>query len=330
MDKQQRVSISDIAEFCGVGTTTVSRVINHRGEVAKATRERVEEAIRQLGYVPSTAAQCMAQGQPFKQPNSRTIAVVDLPENSTTVAHAEIVSALVKEASGTGYRTIITEPVSNLDSEPFDGLLLLNDIRVKSDKPQVTVDWFSTEQAIPGVLPDYENGVFMAMDHALGKDYCNPLLLGGGDSDTDGSKSFNSLLRKGFIKALDHHGIKQEGKIYPSPVFTKETAYSITKDILKNSDVPDLIMTCDDVAVGVYRAAREAGITIGEELGVIGCDGISLTPFMHPSLATIDIDFNRLAKESIKRLIAMINNSPGPYPQQLLMPIEFVTGDSIR
>lgn len=325
-----RIQLDDIARACGVGTTTVSRVINGRSDVAIETRRQVEATIRQLGYIPSAAARYMRSRQPAARMATHTIAIIAATKTLLMTAHTEILIALMTKAAGVGYRVVVETSAARLSSDYYDGVVLLPGAADKypADIPAVTLDWFSPNLVVAGVLPDYTTGIYVAAQTALSRNYRRPLLLT--RRTTGGPQDFAAMLNSGYARALHENGFRPEDRIFGRNVYTKEIGYQAAKELLADRDRPDLIFANDDAAIGVYRAAAEAGVRIPGELGVVGCDGVSLHAYLVPALATIAIGFEALADAALSRLIPAINGSAGPYPQRLVLPTQFIDAESIR
>jgi LacI family transcriptional regulator len=312
-----------------VGTSTVSRVINGKGDVSADKRKRIEKAIRDSGFIPSVAARAMKSDNPYRVSPGRTIQIVAQAEEYKGFFLNELLSHLVSEAAGTGYQVIISFPSQRSVGERAAGVILVNRLKAVSIKASsVTVDYFSDDPLIPGVLPDYETGIYQAARVALGRGYKNPVLLAG--LDLGPGNDFDSMMYRGFRRALLEEGFNPE-KFRPlEQGITKERGYAVAKKLLASSGRPDIIFTTDDGALGVYRAAFELGIRIPEDLGVVGCDGVSASEYMTPALATIKIDYQKLARETLNRLLPAIGKTAGPKPQKLLLETVFTDNRSIR
>ncbi|MEW6358291.1 MAG: LacI family DNA-binding transcriptional regulator [Planctomycetota bacterium] len=327
--KKRTARIGDVARCCAVSVTTVSRVLNNRQDVSPETRAKVERAIRRLGYVPSAAARRMASGRPHAAIPTQTIAILTNPALAQSVAASETLSALTVKAAGTGYRVVVVVTPLRQGRDGCDGFVMMGryETEALADHPKVTMDWLSPDPTIPGVLPDYEAGIYQAAKVALARGYRRPFLLAGCPKNPE--MTFSGMLWRGYRRALIEEGHAPEACVCQTPATRKEEAYQAALEILRRPDRPDLIFTNDDGGIGVYRAARELGIAIPSQLGVVGCDGLSLCPYMTPSLATIEIGFEALAAETLNRLWPAINRTPGPHPSKLLLKTKFTDGDSL-
>jgi DNA-binding LacI/PurR family transcriptional regulator len=320
-------SISDVAKACGLSTTTISRVLNGRADVSPDTRALISETISRLGYVPSAAARRMGSAQPREKIPTQTIAVICSRSMLKSVYGAELLAALSDRSAGTGYRLAV-----ELDAGPrlahYDGLLLseaAGEIEA-AGVPRVTVGWLSQDPLVPGVMPDWESGAYAAVTSALAKGYRHPFLLTG--SGTGDAHGFDALMFRGVERALREHDLGTAGLVAPESVHTKDQGYAVAASILRRDDRPDLVISNDEAALGVYRAAREQGLCIPRDLGVIGCDGVSLCAFMDPPLSTIGVDIDTLAHEALQRLLPAINRAAGAAPQRLVMPVRYVERQS--
>jgi LacI family transcriptional regulator len=323
------ISIDDVARMCDLSTTTVSRVLNEKGEVSPATRARIKKTISKLGYVPSGAARTLGSARPHDRIRTQTVAIVCSRATLRSVYGAELLAVLSDLSLGNGYRMAVELDDAERRLQ-YDGVIITESAQVLqgADTPCVTVGWLSEDPLVAGVMPDWEEGTYTALKVALSRGYRRPLLLTG--SRTGPDRSFDAMLFRGGERALREEGIDTTGLVFQESVHTKTRAYEVAREVLRGDAPPDLIVSNDEAALGVYRAAAELDVAIPGDLGVIGCDGVSLCSYLSPSLSTISVDFERLAEEVLRRLVPAMNRNSGPAPHKLVMPVRLVEGHSIR
>ena len=328
-DNKSVKRLKDIAEYCGVSPSTVSRVVNKSGYVSPIKTNMIEDAVRRFGYIPSAAARLVRTGEAYKSIPSQTIRMIIGREDSSNYFYSEFNSYLVEEAAGMGYQIILSYPSEYSNDILCDGIITnIIDKKINiNNLPVVTADVLSADPLVPGVIPDYETGIYKAVKISMDKGYKNPILVSGLPEDVT---CFNTMLYKGFSRALIEENLEPEKHLYRKNIKSIESGYNAGKTLLDKKNCPDLIFCNDEAAIGLYRAAFEKGKSIPNELGIIGCDGLLITEYMVPKLATIKIDFQNFAREVLKRIIPAILGHPGPYPQKLLLEMKFIVNESIN
>ncbi len=337
MDKKNKITIRDIAKACGVGVSTVSKVLNNRDNVADSTAIKVRRVVREMGFVPSASARSLRAGAADTSSAARLIEILTNEWDYSSLFHVELMRVLIEEAAGRGYRAMVGVGGSGASRPATAGRILIRSWGETNPKniPEVTVDYLSADPAVPGILSDYETGIYHAVSTALKRGYQRPMLLS--VYPNDDQPDYTSMIYAGFSRALKDAGLScgakgddDEAMVYGQSVTSSEAGYNAALDIFDSPNPPDLLAANDAAAVGIYKAAASRNVRIPEDLGVIGCDNIELVRYLTPGLATVDVGFQRIAVEVFDRLIALINKTSGPYPQKLIADTEFVDNESIR
>ena len=137
MTLKQRITIKDVARAAGVSTQTVSRVLNNRPDVSRATRARVQQVIRDLGYAPNAYARSLSRGR------SNTLGVVAF--GLRYYGSSSVLTGIERKANDLGFSLSLTL-VDHLDPDRVDQVLYdLLSRRVEG------IIW-----AVPGILPSYD------------------------------------------------------------------------------------------------------------------------------------------------------------------------------
>lgn len=306
MDKK-KVTILDIAEKCGVSAKTVSRVINKDNKVAPATREKVEEAIRENNY----HANIFARG--LKGEHSGIIIIFIDRHNGEflSVWHEQILRGLFYYLRMNGLKAVVS-PSNSMDAikDSTDGFSILANgmadgaILLENTHNDSRIRYFQ-ENHVPFVLfgePDeqdiysvslnnykvgYEGGNFL-----LNKGYRNIALF-------IGEKKFlgNQHRILGFQNACN----QTEGiyNVY-SEIDSIEKAYHETNHVIKcQKGLQAIFVSGDERALGVYKALRENALSIPDDVAVMGIDNILYGQFYYPTLTTIDQNFDEMARNIV-------------------------------
>lgn len=303
------VTIADVAKEARVSMQTVSRVINEKGEVSAATRQRVLDAIEQLGYSPNSIARGLAM--------NKTLALGLIVPDIANPFFPEIVQGAEEVALEHGYTIVLGNTNESAEREMnvlrtfearrVDGLILCSSrlpeeqllpLLVKHNEVvlinrQVTLDNVSM------VRGDYVQGTRMAVSHLLAQGRQRIGFLAGP------STSYNHHVRlQTYIQTLQEHG-----RLYdPSSVFlcapTTEGGYLVAREmLLQRSDLDGLLCFNDLVAIGVLQACTELGIAVPEKLAVIGYDDIQAAHLVTPALTTVSISKSLLGAKATELLL---------------------------
>lgn len=326
-------TIRDVAKHAGFSHQTVSRVINHSEEVAPETRERVEAAIAELGYLPNAIARSMASGQ------THTLACIS--PNLTDYTFASIIEGAEIEARRWGYFLLSS---SARDAESFkslvdelvghgrvDGLLVMNpyaDQRyqlIPEGFPVAFVGARSRGENICSVCLDDEAVAYRATKYLI---ECGHRRIG---MITGPMAEDCCMDRKvGFQKAMAEHGLPFLPELIIEGDWGASSGQAALVQISANNQLPDAIFVQNDrMAMGVLRAARDLKISVPNQLSIIGIDDMPLTQHYDPPLTTMRQDMPRLGQEAARILIQAL---AGAQKQecQLKLPAELVVRQSVR
>lgn len=311
-----KYTIKDIARETGFSITTVSRVLNNKKEgMSDKTREKILEVVEKMKYQPNQ----LARGLVTKKSNMLGLIV----PNIVNPFFPEICRGAEDEAARNGYSLIIcnsddqAEKEENyirlLKEQQVDGVLLASMSNLSKNSkqflkdsqiPYVLVDRGSEDAGYEVFMDNYKGG-YLAGKHLIDLGHRKIACITG---PTDVVNSNNRL--KGFLYALEESGIPISEDYILNGNYYMEDAYSLAKDFLQRNEVTAIFAGNDVMACGVYQAAYEIGISIPNDLSVIGFDDIAFGKVLSPKLTTIRQDTYRIGKESINLLIKKISNEP--------------------
>jgi len=289
-------TIKDVAQHAGVSVTTVSHVINNTRVVSAEGRERVEQAVRALGYVPNAMARSL------KSNNTATLGM--LIPNSSNPYFAEIVRAVEDRCFNAGYTLVLC----NTDDEPrrqsvylqvlaerrIDGLIVVSTGTVDDHSlatqlqglriPTVLVDREIADPSCDLVETAHMQGGLLAGRHLLSLGHQRIACIGG----PEGVMSSEQRV-EGWRMALAERGVvlRAEELLWRGG-FTSQGGYEAMLAILRTADKPSAVFVCNDLmAIGALRAAHEAGVAVPDELSIVGFDDIELSSYTSPALTTV-------------------------------------------
>ena len=306
------VTRSDVAERAGTSTAVVSYVINNGPRpVATQTRERVLQAIAELGYRPNRVAQAL-RGQ-----RSRVLGLI-VPDISNPF-YAELARIIENCADLLGYTLVLGNSEQDAQRElryvrtfldrQVDGLFLISG----SSSEQLT-QLFS-EIAVPFILLDRRinyasNAYLLATDGVAGATTATKHLIALGHKRIFalcGPSKMPSERAKGYMQAMTDAGL--EPVLCHSDDFDRKSTYELARLILDRPDRPSAIFATFDVAgISLLRAAADHGISVPQDLAVLGYDNIQEGLYTVPRLSTVAQPTDVLGKLATEHLIGLIEN----------------------
>ena len=278
-------TITEVARHAGVGVATVSRVLNGSPAVREQTRQRVHDAIAELGYAPNPAARALSTG--------RTLSVGVVAPFFTRPSVIERLRGISHVLAGAGYRMMLFDVERpGQDSESFrtlpgglDGLLSISLCPPATDlerfaaagMPVVLVDY--PHERLPSVHTDDVEGGRLATEHLLAIGHERIAFLGDFEHNYHGFISSASR-RAGYQQALAAAGLDVDPALVRRASHGREQAADLTRALLEQPDPPTAIFAASDTqAIGVLEAADELGASVPGDLAVVGYDDIEVARY---------------------------------------------------
>jgi LacI family transcriptional regulator len=306
-------NIVDVALKARVSIATVSRVVNKSDhKVNPATREKVLAAISELDYRPNA----LAKGLLMKK--TMTIGII-IPDISNPY-YAEIVRGIQDVADQTGYAVTLHNTDSRqegiiryiylLREKSADGIIFSGGIInghetlsiLKELKERVVVIG-RHDVDFPAVMVDNIGGAAQAVRHLLAIGHKRIGFIGGPDGSTT---ALDRLA--GFRDAMARSGLMFAPRLVKKGTWTPQGGYLLGMQLLKAKHRPTAIVAANDqMAFGVIKAAKELGMTVPEDLAVVGFDNIPLSSYFNPSLTTVEIPMHDLGAASMRMLLNLIS-----------------------
>ncbi|MFH8474881.1 LacI family DNA-binding transcriptional regulator [Streptomyces sp. NPDC018000] len=301
--------MADVAALAGVSAQTVSRVANNRTNVDDATRERVLNAMRMVGYRPNTAARALATGR------FRTIGVIsfDLQAHGNARTLESIVSAVQHTDYSVNVVTVqnqteqaVREAFERLTMQAVDGIILNEAqildtpaLRLPTGLPVVVNDGDGTHR-FATVHTDQAEGARLAVGHLLGLGHRTVWHLAGPQ---------DSYPARGRAEAW-HHTLKDAGCPVPPALYgdwTADSGYRVGREVAHRSDIGAVFVANDQMALGLMCALHEAGRRVPDDVSVVGFDNIAESAHFLPPLTTVHQDFEEIGRHAVALLLDQIH-----------------------
>jgi len=319
------VTIDDVAEAAGVSIRTVSRVLNKSPKVGDETRLAVEAIIKALGYSPSSRARALASGRSY------LIAVVQDDPNAHVIGVLQ--RGIVEVCSRHGYELVVhpvrfSDPDIGLDIEKFvqrsrvDGLIVLPPTSEIAAIPARLTAMGVPSVGIASIAVDAYPGMLISEERAATAELARHLLDLGHRriAMIEGPPHFRSAQerRTGFLSALEASGLPIELELRPGD-YGFESGMAAAESLLALERRPTAIFACNDtMAAAVVKTAREAGVSMPDQLSVAGFDDSDLASMISPSLTTIRRPLRDMAKTATELLLAMITQQRSSLPFEVV------------
>ncbi len=327
--------MKDVARLAGVSTSTVSHVINNNRFVSEAVREKVTTAISQLNYAPSALARSLKINQ------TRTIGM--LLTASSNPFYAEVVRGVERSCYERGYSLILcntdgdedrmNRSLETLLQKRVDGLLIIcTESHIPSAEiltrypsiPSVMMDWSPFDGGSDIIQDNSLLGGEMATRYLINRGYTRIACIAGPQDKTPAR-----LRLEGFYQAMAQAGLPVLPGYRVDGDLEFQGGYNAMNQLLSVNPVPEAVFTSNDaMAVGVYHALFQAGLSVPQDIAVIGYDDIELARYMTPPLTTIHQPKDELGELAIDTLLHRLAQ-PGGSQQLLVLTPELVERGSV-
>jgi len=324
------MNLEDVAKRAGVGTATVSRVLNGHPSVKSSTRARVLRAVEELKYKPNLHARTLAGGR------SRVLGIV--MANLYNPFFADIYDSIERHARQCGYETLLANSshdvkllkasVHRLLGQQVAGLGVFPEM-----EPAILEEL--REARIPVVLFDAgaAGGNFTAIDfdHRKGMRMLLDLLLALGHRRLAYIAAPLAVQpteerRLEFLETTARHGAESLVVTPPDDGFAGGRAAA--RELLRSGFAPTAILCVNDwIGVGVLRELRNQGISVPGDMSVTGFDNITISEFCCPSLTTIHIPRTEIGRLVVAALVPDASGAPSR-PRRIFLDPELVVRES--
>jgi LacI family transcriptional regulator len=330
-------TIKDIARETGVSTSTVSHVINGTRHVSDDLRDRIEAAMRELDYRPNALARSLRRG--------RTEAVGLLVPDNANPFFAEIARTIEDRGFASGHSVILCNTDGRSDKErtyvdvligkQVDGIIILaagvEDAAYLAEvarrgTPLVIVDRELPDLAADTILVANEEGGRAATEHLISLGHRDIACIAGPSGLSTARER-----RAGYLAAMRTAGIQvHQPWIVEAPFQLRGGADAMGRLLSASAGpegrVPTAVFACNDlIAIGAIRAAREAGLSVPDQLSVVGFDDISLAEMVDPPLTTVRQPVSEIARLAIEHLLGWMESSETTRdPVRTVLPTELV------
>ncbi|TKI03439.1 DNA-binding transcriptional regulator CytR [Martelella alba] len=305
-------TMKDVAEKAGVSTATVSRALMNPEKVSVQTRKRVQIAVQSVGYDPQPLA------RQIKRSETRNLLVM-VPDICDPF-FAEILRGIEETADEQGYLVLLADcahqqptrkSFTNLIiARQIDGILLLgSNLPFAIDKsqqqnfpPMVMANEFVPELELSTVHIDNLTASYEAVDYLFKLGHRRIGCIGGTEKHPQ-----CQYRTQGYIQALRRHGIPTDQQMLFLGDISYQTGACGLNTLISQSQPPTAIFCHSDIiAFGALSQAKKIGLTVPDDLSLIGFDDITLANFCDPPLTTVAQPSYQIGREAMLLLLQQI------------------------
>ena len=320
-------TIRDVAKLAEVAPITVSRVINNSDYVKQETRERVENAIAKLGYIPNTL------GLSLRSKQTMTIAVVIT--DITNPFWTTITRGIEDIAQANGYLTILCNTDESEDKQEqylqmllrrrIDGILLVPassnqapiELVKKQNIPIVLMDRCMPEVDVDVIRSDSQKGAYMITEHLLSLGHQRIGML-------SGPKNISTSVERvrGYSQAFHDAGLPENAKEIFWGKYTQESGYEMAKKMLTEySDITALVTSNNFIAIGAMKLLNERKIRVPEDIALVTIDDIPSNFTVAPFFTSAIQSALEIGKQATELLLNRINGTIDLPCQEIILPV---------
>ena len=315
-------TLEDIASRSGVSLATVSRVINHSRPVSEELERRVKQAINELGFEP-------------KSPKLRTVAII-VPQILNPFL-TDVITGAQQEAANVGLHSVILNITDDpawqryhlqlLDHFSFDGIVVLHtniardivlNFAARSRIPVVVIGRIIDSPHLYCINANRENAMYKVAKYLISLNHKEIAYISG-RPDLEVSKS----RLRGIERAFSEAGLSLKPHLYRCVESTIEGGFQAASKLL-NQDRdkrPSAIMGFNDlIAIGALHAVRTVGLTVPDDVSIVGFDDISLSLHTSPPLTTVAQPKSRMGQMAMQKIFHLLQGND--FEGEMFTPLE--------
>lgn len=334
------MTIKDIAKACGVGVSTVSRVLNGRPDVSPEVRERVLNMVEATGYIPNNSARDLGRSQ------TDTIGVV--VRGMGNLFFSRVLNTIIRETDRVGY-TLVTRLIDTDADEVKAGAILEREKKLRGliflggrfdyssaelspvGVPYVCCSFtnsFGTlaEEEFSSVCIDDFRTAYRAVEELIRRGHRRIAALVPSRRDY----SISELRFEGYRAALADHGIAFDEALVAETggFFTMPESYEGVCRLLEGgAEFTALFSLSDTTAIAAIKALEDRGRSVPEDVSVIAIDGLQISAYTKPTLSTMVQPAEEMGRESVKLLLEVLKGGPN---RHIRLEPAFREGASLR
>ncbi|WP_270215233.1 LacI family DNA-binding transcriptional regulator [Clostridium butyricum] len=319
-------TIKDIASIAGVSISTVSRVLNFDESlnVSDSTRQKILKIADELEYTSSSKKK-------KSKKNNKNIGILCWCNYEEELADPYYLSIrLVVERICSERCINLVKLDENIDLKlvkELSGILVIGNYytdmveKMSNDNDNIVyVDYSPDESKYDSVVIDKKKSTFDLLNYIYEIGHRRIGLIGGKDLNENYENMMIDERDIEYQYFMKCKGIYNPKYIYTASRFNFKSGYEITKEMLKEKERPTAVFVENDtMAIGAYKAIAEEGLTIPDDISIVGFNDQPSAKYMVPSLTTVKLSTEYLASAAIDLVLENIDGSR-PYKKKVVIP----------
>lgn len=308
-------TMKDVALSAGVSTATVSRALMTPEKVSLSTRKRVDEAISETGYSPTTLTRTLRRNE------SKTI--VTIVPDICDPYFSDILRGIEDAAVENGYVILVGDSsqqqkreqsfVNLVYTKQVDGMVLLgSDLPFNASRqeqknlpPLVMACEYAPELELPTVHIDNLTAAFEAVNYLTKLGHKRVAELSGPESS-----SLCQFRHQGYQQALRRAGIAMNNAYIHYGNFTFEAGAAAITQLLTLPSPPTAVFCHNDImAIGATQKAKQMGFRVPQDISIMGFDDIEFSQYCDPPLTTISQPRYEIGRQSMLMLLELLKGN---------------------
>lgn len=328
----QMTTIRDVAKQAKVSTATVSRVLNNSEKVRSATRDRVNEVIRELNFIPNAAAVGL------QRKKTKTVGLI-FPDASAYY-FAEIIQGINRHLSQNDHQILISSAHDEAEEIKIingfvrggriDGLIMMmpsangnNGFRIPLAYkiPEVFISCEINAPRSTTILLDNYNAAKEMVEHLSKLGHKRIAFIHGGEHNYDAHERY-----RGYMDGMKACPADEELNLVVMGNFTESSGFQATLELMKRKPTPTAIFAANDaMAIGAIEAARALKLRVPADLAIVGFDDISSAAYMDPALTTVHVPLRRLGHLAAEAMLKNLKtNLADRTTEKIIIPLQHI------
>lgn len=328
------VSIKDVARQAGVSTASVSRVISGKPGVGAATEARIRKIMEDMDYRPNLGARGLVKQQ------TGNIAII-VPRGSFTLNNpffSTVIDGIAKGIDQSDYNIVMSftsaQQKKLLENQSVDGIILFSprseEFRLEwletLGLPTVVIGSYIDESPFPCVRPDDTDGMDQAVQALYERGHRHIGLINGPMSSMHSVKCW-----EGYHQAVERLDLDSGSNdvLELNEFNVNDSDSSVSTFLRSRPTMTGIVCASDYLAIGTMRIATTMGLSIPEDLSVIGSDDVPIASLLTPALSSVQVDLPGIGQEATRMLIDLLAGNRIE-AQDLVFPMTYIDRETTR
>jgi LacI family transcriptional regulator, galactose operon repressor len=327
-----RVTIAQVAAHAGVSPTTVSHVLSGKRLVNAATRDRVEQAVHQLGYRPNIVARNLR--------TRRTQVIAVIVPDITNPFYGVVTRGLADAVDSHGYATYVCNTDAHFEREQkfladvldrgVDGVVLASvDVTqqhlaepARYGTPVVCLGDGVEFPRVDRVIPDDEGGSRSATAHLAGRGASRIAMI-------TGPPGAGLARVSGYRRALEEAGLTFDPDLIREGGWTRPGGRDAMRALMGLPQRPDAVFCANDLmAIGAMDVVHELGLTVPADVALVGFDDVEAATLVTPPLTTVDNPAYQAGRDAGRLLLERMTGAYAGGRRTVVLPCRLVERQS--